>query len=133
MYSFICYYLIEKRKDKRYVFLFFLFFFIDEETKLKMVKSKGCEVEHTLFKIRIIKKIIINLFILLMFAMYQFDVKRYIIVVKMNYEWGLNSFLKNSIIIEVIINNLVQIQGYLILVLFFNIDYPILLYILNEL
>lgn len=78
MYSFICYYLIEKRKDKRYVFLFFLFFFIDEETKLKMVKSKGCEVEHTLFKIRIIKKIIINLFILLMFAMYQFDVKRYI-------------------------------------------------------
>lgn len=133
MYSFICYYLIEKRKDKRYVSLFFLFFFIDEETKLKMVKSKGCEVEHTLFKIRIIKKIIINLFILLMFAMYQFDVKRYIIVVKMNYEWGLNSFLKNSIIIEVIINNLVQIQGYLILVLFFNIDYPILLYILNEL
>lgn len=131
MYSFICYYLIEKRKDKRYVSLFFLFFFIDEETKLKMVKSKGCEVEHTLFKIRIIKKIIINLFILLMFAMYQFDVKRYIIVVKMNYE--LNSFLKNSIIIEVIINNLVQIQGYLILVLFFNIDYPILLYILNEL
>lgn len=121
MYSFICYYLIEKRKDKRYVSLFFLFFFIDEETKLKMVKSKGCEVEHTLFKIRIIKKIIINLFILLMFAMYQFDVKRYIIVVKMNYEWGLNSFLKNSIIIEVIINNLVQIQGYLILVLFFNI------------
>lgn len=131
MYSFICYYLIEKRKDKRYVSLFFLFFFIDEETKLKMVKSKRCEVEHTLFKIRIIKKIIINLFILLMFAMYQFDVKRYIIVVKMNYE--LNSFLKNSIIIEVIINNLVQIQGYLILVLFFNIDYPILLYILNEL
>lgn len=121
MYSFICYYLIEKRKDKRYVSLFFLFFFIDEETKLKMVKSKRCEGEHTLFKIRIIKKIIINLFILLMFAMYQFDVKRYIIVVKMNYEWGLNSFLKNSIIIEVIINNLVQIQGYLILVLFFNI------------
>lgn len=129
MYSFICYYLIEKRKDKRYVFLFFLFFFIDEETKLKMVKSKGCEVEHTLFKIRIIKKIIINLFILLMFAMYQFDVKRYIKL----WKWGLNSFLKNSIIIEVIINNLVQIQGYLILVLFFNIDYPILLYILNEL
>lgn len=129
MYSFICYYLIEKRKDKRYVSLFFLFFFIDEETKLKMVKSKGCEVEHTLFKIRIIKKIIINLFILLMFAMYQFDVKRYIKL----WKWGLNSFLKNSIIIEVIINNLVQIQGYLILVLFFNIDYPILLYILNEL
>lgn len=122
-----------KKKRQALRFPFFLFFFIDEETKLKMVKSKGCEVEHTLFKIRIIKKIIINLFILLMFAMYQFDVKRYIIVVKMNYEWGLNSFLKNSIIIEVIINNLVQIQGYLILVLFFNIDYPILLYILNEL
>lgn len=120
-----------KKKRQALRFPFFLFFFIDEETKLKMVKSKGCEVEHTLFKIRIIKKIIINLFILLMFAMYQFDVKRYIIVVKMNYE--LNSFLKNSIIIEVIINNLVQIQGYLILVLFFNIDYPILLYILNEL
>lgn len=76
MYSFILLLLLFdmnlKKEKKSVTFAFFLFFFIDEETKLKIVKSKQCEVKY-LQKIQIIyhinfyffafNKIIIYLFI----------------------------------------------------------------------
>lgn len=103
-----------KKEKKSVTFAFFLFFFIDEKQKT--------EVEYTcyLWKIQIIyhinfyffifNKMIIYLFIFI--DIYQFDVERHI------------KLLKNSIIIEAIINSLMESQRYyreILLMLFFNI------------